>query len=168
MSDRRPPFSCMRRREEMSLFAPTRAFGRGMGGIEAGRLRGLRGVKMIPLTRRVLALKAPSMVVIEAYRRTAAKRRFSLAALEVADARGDRRSIVEGRSGELARDLTRDGLVASLPDLAPDGRDRGRWRVGPSALAALAASAALAATSAVFRPRKGRIRRGWSLLSFDA
>ena len=51
MSDRRPPFFCMRRREEMSLFAPTRSFGRGMGDIKAGCLRGLRGVKMILLTQ---------------------------------------------------------------------------------------------------------------------
>lgn len=108
------------------------------------------------------------MVVIEAYRRTAAERRLSLAALDLADARGDRRSIFEGRNGELARDLTRDGLVAAFPDLAPDGRDRGRRRIGPKALSALAASAALAGTKAVLRPKKGRIRRGWSLLSLDA
>lgn len=38
----------------MSLFAPTLVAtieGRGVGGVEAGRLRGLRGVKMLLLTR---------------------------------------------------------------------------------------------------------------------
>ena len=112
-------------------------------------------------------MKALSMIVVEADRWTALGR-LSLAAFELADARGDHWAILEGSDCELARDFARDGLPAALAALATDGRDRGRRRIGPKTLAPFWAPSRPVGWEAVPRPGRERILGGRSLLSLDA